>query len=325
MDETCDSFIAYFDLLGVRAMADVSFDLYNSNIKTLHNKFNQVLSGYNRIDSYSFSDCAYLCSRNLNELIDVISRLREALFYNKIFFNAAVTSGDLGATVVNKKRNQISTYFESINTAKVFSMQTKFTGIGIYLDPKIIDESNDIVVRSAFCSNLNLNNLEFNFISYLDVKYPNISIELIKYIINTYIYTIVLNEKAARYYLSALYTCLSQLNFENIIDVYIPAIYTDRKVNDKLLRAYLPIDLMFIETIYKSYRLKKKSGDEKLYFVDDVNEHPPIQDSLNKIIKLSWLNRGVSNINSFSNNLISSASQYCLSQFIALNSVMDDD
>lgn len=324
MGETGDSFIAYFDLLGVRAMADVSFELYNSNIKTLHYKFNQILSGHNQIGTYSFSDCAYLCSNNLNELIDVISKLREALFYKKIFFNAAVTSGDLGATIVNKKDNQISAYFESSNTAKVFSMQTKFTGVGIYLDPKIIADNSDIVVHSAFCSNLNLNNFEFNFIPYLDVKYSNVSTELIKYIINTYIYTIVLNEKAARYYLSALCTCLRQLDFDKIIDEYVPAIYSCRKANDKLLRAYLPIDLMFVEAIYSSYESKEKSGDEGLYFVDDVNEHPPIQESLNRIINQSLLKRGVSNINSFSDNLISSASQYCLSQFIALNSVMDE-
>ena len=172
-----------------------------------------------------FSDCAYVESNSLIQLIDFYSALRSELFFDDIFFNASLCMGKLGTSKSDSTFVK-STIFKDTSTVKVYQMQNNFKGIGITIDKDIVVSNKgekticNKLVKSFYQPNAN----ELKFIEYWDIKYnrPN-STELaflliIQHLITTYSKQKLLNKNAARYYISAISTIISQLNKTDIIN-----------------------------------------------------------------------------------------------------------
>lgn len=327
--EECKSYIAYFDLLGIKAIADFNFSLYYGYIKVFHEELSKIIKTCKNTKVYSFSDCAYMESSDLNELLDVLVSLRKSLILNQIFFNAALTEGKLNAKInssnVSSARESIFTLFESADVVKAFSMQVNYSGIGVFVDASILNNldknmKNKIenrLVDSAFCTSLDLKSGEFSFRAYKDVKYFDVTIDLVKYIIENYITTMTLNVRASRYYLSALYTCLNQLDFNILTKEYIPEVYKKIRENKMVLDALLPVDLIFINALYCSYKEIEHRGGEQRLSAEHINKVPKIKESLRTIIQNSSLRYGKSNINELSDYLICKEGKNLLARFIA--------
>jgi hypothetical protein len=197
------NYIAFLDLLGIKSIASLNNELYFNNIKKFQ-QATEICSNAFIKSKYQirvFSDCAYIECENITDLFKYLQNLRHTLFLDEIFFNAAVTTGTLRCSTTKKNEELICINFESKDTVKVYSMQTTFFGIGIYVDPnlaEILDETTKtFCIASSYCSNYNNENIYNNFNNYFDIKYKEITINLIKYILMNYIKTISLNKKAA--------------------------------------------------------------------------------------------------------------------------------
>lgn len=222
------AYIGFFDMLGIQSVAEYDYDEYRKSLEIFQEKIQFICEvevrkhPNNKIQIYNFSDCAYIESTSLIQLIDFYSMLRSELFIDGIFFNAALCEGSLNAHT-NKSKFVKSTIFESTNTVKVYQMQNQYKGIGITIDKKIIkkykNQIKDKIVKSIFQPNAH----ELNYIEYWDIKYnkpevENISLLLIiKYLISTYSKLRRFNSKASRYYVAAINTLILQLDKADIV------------------------------------------------------------------------------------------------------------
>lgn len=315
-------YIAYLDLLGIKSVASFSNELYYYNIKKFQrwvDKCRSVLKG----SDYKirvFSDCAYIECDNLIRLFLYLQNLRNGLFLDEIFFNAAVTQGTLKCNVVRSKdQKMICSLFESEETVKVYSMQSVFSGVGIYVDPDIIrtinsQESQKYLIKSSFSvyKERDANNILYtDFESYYDIVYETISVDLVKFILLNFIKTVTLDKRAARYYLSAICTCIKQLSFEDLSERYLP-IFLDSNAwskNNIIFNDMVPIFFMIIDRLYESYI---SSHNEN---IDDVNSS--IGDYLQKIIDGTPLRNGFDNLQFYSDKLINKRHKFYFSSFVS--------
>ena len=304
------TFIAFFDLLGVKSIAEFNFKLYYEHINIFQSHLSELAKKYQGIEIYAFSDCAYLESKSIRELIQLLRELRRVLFVERIYFNAAVTVGSLKAKKHTQKQNDF-TMFQSSDTVKVFSSQVSFTGIGILIDEEAKKEiDGDLrkqLIKSAYCVNFDPNGIS-TFKEFTDVKYLDTSVELLEYLIKKYLSTLTLNVKAARYYISAIITFIRQLDFSDLVDNYIKIMYA-KQYRDQFISALLPIDLLFINAIYDGY-------DEKLEFITDLNIVNKVTDALDIVISKSYLTKGIVDLRLQSDSIISKTNKNLLSEYL---------
>lgn len=224
------AYIGFFDMLGIQSVAEYDYEKYRKSLEIFHEKVNFICSNEAKKQNDSmelniFSDCAYVESNSLIQLIDFYSALRSELFFDDIFFNASLCMGKLGTSKSDSTFVK-STIFKDTSTVKVYQMQNNFKGIGITIDKDIVVSNKgekticNKLVKSFYQPNAN----ELKFIEYWDIKYnrPN-STELaflliIQHLITTYSKQKLLNKNAARYYISAISTIISQLNKTDIIN-----------------------------------------------------------------------------------------------------------
>lgn len=93
-------YIAYLDLLGTKDLSTHDADAYRDSIKVFSECLERSLA--DGCEAYAFSDCAYLESKSLTQIISTLDILRSELLMQQRFLTAAVTSGTLGASVLNK-------------------------------------------------------------------------------------------------------------------------------------------------------------------------------------------------------------------------------
>ena len=320
-----DKYIAFFDLLGTKAIAKVDGDLYFDNIEKFQDAVGsckEILKG-TEYKIRAFSDCAYVECSDLEQLFKYLKRLRDKLFLDEIFFNAAVTNGtlDCGMSISNEGQLTDDTCFvcmsfKSHQTVNVYSMQTSFTGVGIFIDPKLLENIKNkglesYVINSSYCIYEKEDNLYKKFESFYDLRYEDPNDILIKYLFMNYLKTITLNKKAARYYLAAICTCINQLSYEELIKDCFPIFLnsTELSKNKALFEDTLPIHLMMINRLYDSY--KECFSDKIEEIIYEVEEH------LNNIIKNSSLRDGFDDFHIYSDKIISTKNKYMLVDYIS--------
>ena len=135
------SYISYFDLLGTRGFCENS-QLYFQNITTFHEVLSQLSPLLRKGNVGLFSDCAYAQSSNLIELITFLVQVRDRLMSCGLYFNAVVKEGDLGISNVKgtEARHTLGVVFTNSSIADLYITQSKFKGIGISVDEKIIED-----------------------------------------------------------------------------------------------------------------------------------------------------------------------------------------
>lgn len=157
------SYIAYLDLLGTRGFCE-NEDVYYKNIVNFSNSVETLAPFLKDVGKIGmFSDCVYIECSDLGRLLYFLNELRMMLIGDELFFNAAVSYGELGVQSIgyelkeNKskknKQNIFGVRFTNREIASIYCKQTNFRGVGIWLDPKIEDkvkESKYKIVKSLY-------------------------------------------------------------------------------------------------------------------------------------------------------------------------------
>jgi hypothetical protein len=138
------SYIAYLDVIATSAAASER-NFYQVKIgEFVSNLVNySVLLGEESSLHY-FSDCAYIQTRELSNLIEFLTSLRDVLMHQRIYFTAAVIQGELNPSSSKSKEDRIckiqgSSFFGN-DIAKLYSFHSKFKGIGIALHKEIVED-----------------------------------------------------------------------------------------------------------------------------------------------------------------------------------------
>lgn len=153
------SYIAYLDLLGTKSFCEEE-ELYYDKI----NKFSDTVVSLSSILGKSgkigiFSDSVYVECSQIEKILEFLTVLRTMLIGDDLFFNAALSSGTLGVESVSKisyekddvspnnrsnnekkESNIFGVRFTNKEIASIYCKQTNFTGIGIWVDPDIIEK-----------------------------------------------------------------------------------------------------------------------------------------------------------------------------------------
>ena len=132
-------YIAYLDLLGTKDLSTHDADAYRDSIKVFSECLERSLA--DGCEAYAFSDCAYLESKSLTQIISTLDILRSELLMQQRFLTAAVTSGTLGASVLNKGALHCQN-FSGAAISRVYVAQSSLKGIGILIDPALINMRN---------------------------------------------------------------------------------------------------------------------------------------------------------------------------------------
>lgn len=312
-----NNYIAFFDLLGIKAIASYNSELYFENVNSFQCALRECsikLKG-SKYQIRAFSDCAYVECDDIARLFDYLTVLREILFLKEIFFNAAITKGTLNSPQPNDSNDIVCISFNSPETVKVYSMQNAFSGVGVYIDPNIysaLDEKIklDYITKSAYCV-YDKDELYNRYESYYDLKYNDITPNLIKFLLMNYIKTIALNKKASRYYLSAILTCIKQLSYADLTQQYLDLFLNIDLLSTNRIIFYdlLPIHLMLINRLYDSYRDNPENDHE--------NPNYDIGDKLDHIIIHSALSEGFDNLQFYSDKLLSKENKYQFTDYIS--------
>lgn len=321
--EFMENYIAFFDLLGIKAIASYNNELYFENINTFQNVLKDCSNKLvgTKYAIRAFSDCAYIECDNIKKLFDYLIELRETLFMKEIFFNAAITKGNLESRPLTNNDNITCISFNSPETVKVYSMQNSFSGIGVYVDSDIFKSLDEplrykYIARSAYCI-YDKDELYNKYESYYDLKYKNITPALMKFLLMNYIKTIALNKKASRYYLSAILTCINQLSYEALTKEYLNLFINNKLYITNKIITYdlLPIHLMLINRLYDAYiEIQENEGKNPNYSIDG---------DLNSIISISALKDGFDNLQFYSDKLLSKKNKYFLTAYVSIKMVED--
>lgn len=159
------SYIAYLDLLGTKGFCEDE-EIYYKNI----NRFSVAVESLSPIIGTAgkigiFSDCVYIECSQIDRILRFLTELRIMLIGDDLFFNAALTSGKLGVESINasskkdgdslKNSNIFGVRFTNKEIAGIYCKQTSFRGVGIWIEPKILDNIKDTnfkVVKSIYFS-----------------------------------------------------------------------------------------------------------------------------------------------------------------------------
>lgn len=187
------SFIAYLDLLGTKGLCEEE-NLYYKKIR----KFSEAVEDLSPIIGQTgkigiFSDCVYVECAHLNKILQFLTELRTILIGDDLFFNAALTSGELGvesitSSQINKKTenndesdiaqkresNIFGVRFTNKEIATIYCKQTTFRGVGIWIEPDLVEDiktTDYIVTPSLYYSKEKKNgNTIFEPKEYFDIS-----------------------------------------------------------------------------------------------------------------------------------------------------------
>lgn len=185
------SYIAYLDLLGTKSFCEEE-DVYYKNINTFSRTVKILapkLGASGRIGI--FSDCVYVECTELESMLNFLNQLRLMLLGDGLFFNAALSKGKAGVEPIitpHKKEkddktekdesilpNLFGVRFTNKEIASIYCKQTKFRGVGIWIDPLVEKEialrGNYKVVESIYYAKENKDNTNV----YLPKRYNDIA------------------------------------------------------------------------------------------------------------------------------------------------------
>ena len=332
------SYIAYLDLLGIKAVASFDYESYFDHVvafqeEILNCQQNNLRQKRNKIHVYMFSDCAYLESKDLFALCSFVNNLRMSLLRNNKFFNAAITEGSLGANIIEENTVH-GTIFQNKDTVKVCTLQTTFGGVGIRIDESIIEKTpndsklNSIIAKSCFCCWNEKEKCYTNFIPFYDIKFNEANADILLVImVNEFLKTAYIDKRAARYYFSGMKTCISQMALSNTCE------FIDKLVKYKLQKSMLkclsPLYYLLVNSIYdliyhnsikdKQFDLEDEYDLSLSIKINDVS----IKEYLEKLTSFFFINGFSDNLDEVSNCLISNRNKYIMSIFL-VNDVKSD-
>lgn len=213
-----NSYIAFMDILGTKAVAIANPILYRTQIRCFHDCISKVLKKYTNVKCYVYSDCAYFMSDSLAHICKCFILLREDLLSHRICFNAAICEGDLGVSNKNIEQSIILD-FEKESVVKVYSMQSCFSGAGIYLDSDLVKKKakllKDIPISKSLYKNINKYSGSDDYFECFDLGFGRISDHFIKNILIMYLKCYLSDKRAARYYYTPYTTYLRGLDIDS--------------------------------------------------------------------------------------------------------------
>ena len=216
------SYIAFIDMVGTRASATISNQEY---IKAINSFTNSLKRGSSicQCTIYGYSDNAYIQIENLTDLIKFFRFLRENLIYEHRYFSAAVDCGSLNADRVSfDNRKSLSMKFTAPATVDIYRQQCQFSGIGVSLSQKVVDDLVEQKMQDAFCMSIykdrpNING-DSNVTPIYDLSYEPVIFEKIKYIMSDYLLTVATNERAGRYYITPIISMIKCLDKNTLLN-----------------------------------------------------------------------------------------------------------
>ncbi len=155
------SYIAYLDLLGTKGFCEEE-DLYYKNINRFSTSvelLSPIIGDSGRIGI--FSDCVYIECSQIDKILQFLTELRLMLIGDELFFNAALTEGELGVESINASKSEseiaesniFGVRFTNKEIAGIYCKQTAFRGVGIWVDPKllnVVNNSNYETIKSIY-------------------------------------------------------------------------------------------------------------------------------------------------------------------------------
>ena len=284
--------IGFFDLLGVRFLAMHDSVEYRKVIKSFCEVTKKAFFSYANpeVDRlFAYSDNAYVQMESVDSMCLFFQLLREDLLYKHIYFSAAVGSGTLEAKSekkTNKKRTNgkeideefIHMQFLSNSATEIYAQQSRLKGIGIVVDPSII-QSNERPRSVRFCSSYYCPSLEsYQLVPYTDIAFSSTTPELVELAISEMIRMRILNKKASRYYISLVITMINSLDleiFDNEDDWV--QIWNSLSLNDdyEVYREYCSTErkifqMLFLEHVHRYCRKKQNSFPARLNKLMDI-------------------------------------------------------
>lgn len=147
-------YIAFLDLTGTRASASISNDEYTDVIKDFHYSLKHAGS-LCECNIYGYSDNAYIEIKELDDMIMFFRVLRKRLMQKHRYFSAAVDSGSLNADRLPIGKNKgFSMMFTAPKVINLYLKQSRFSGIGISLSERVVEELNSDKRDGSFCSSV---------------------------------------------------------------------------------------------------------------------------------------------------------------------------
>lgn len=221
----CMGYITFLDLLGTKDFCGTP-EIYNTNISIFYKEVQTIsyrLKGTGKIGI--FSDCLYAESEDLKPILDFLISLRKRLCAQKLFFNAALTKGEIG--IVNPARSRDENFFgvafEKSDIASLYMKQNQFKGIGIWVDKILYPEINKVagyrLVRSVFLPDVNTRQFEVYYDIAFEFKnkvYDKYEVSLVKRVFNECLLAYTKSKRYGRYYLSIIATLINSYTGNNL-------------------------------------------------------------------------------------------------------------
>lgn len=154
-------YLAFLDILGTKNFS-ANAKRYYDNIVRLQERIKDchalLAQNSNRYKIAFFSDSCYIESKNLEELIDYLSTLRDVLSTRSLFFNAAIIRVDdenqkyKSFEYYNENKSNSKTQSQGIvsgimfshhSIARAYIEQNRFKGIGIYLSEDVWKDAKE--------------------------------------------------------------------------------------------------------------------------------------------------------------------------------------
>ena len=209
-------YIAYLDLLGTKDLSTHDADAYRDSIKVFSECLERSLA--DGCEAYAFSDCAYLESKSLTQIISTLDILRSELLMQQRFLTAAVTSGTLGASVLNKGALHCKN-FSGAAISRVYVAQSSLKGIGILIDPALINMRNPAQNKFPKVNCFWIHNFYVSNINKLSELTPFYDLQInpdenqlsayLDYTLREYRKANIKSKRYGRYYISLLINILS--------------------------------------------------------------------------------------------------------------------
>lgn len=323
------SYISFLDLLGTKDLSLNDKDKYFEVTTIFGRNLQKCIMPECKI--YCFSDCAYLESEELKQIIDSLVQLREVLLLKKIFFNAAICEGCLGADEFKGEQSNLKGFlFQNTSVSKVYSLHSMFKGIGILIDEDLVKEINGRNNGNKLIKQYSINNYyipDIDFISNVQCFYDIMLFETVdsdydssdlttidkywEFCMDQYIQSNIKSKRYGRYYLPLLINILSSLPLIN--DVFSKderGFYCEYKIIDFLLNLkekneYFLNNIVGIEYIY-FYLINK------IYIDNNYKTSFQTKEFIKCILKLHVIDSFIDNFTHLPNKFFSNESKKCL-------------
>lgn len=210
------SFIAFLDLLGTKDLSMEEQNAYANSIKIFSDCIADGLCD-TKCKAYAFSDCAYVESKTLTDLLGVLNDLRNLLLQKRRFFSAAITSGTLNADISSKNNQYFCVSFNGADVSKVYVKQSQLKGIGIRLDKSVfqkgeLKQKGYKAIRNFYIPNIDYPKTISIFYDLQIDSNPDNLIPYFDFAMKSYRRANIKSKRYGRYYISFIVNILSSLD-----------------------------------------------------------------------------------------------------------------